>query len=333
MNSKGNVPSAAKPVKDLGGLMRWRKYVKCHYSQKHYVFFILALDTGIAPGKLLKLTWEQIENQTIFDPVSGEQLEMTLLRLLELTKAGNKKLIKISDEDAQEIKQLRAGMVDDVYLFQTETRRLSGIAQPWSQGYVTAFLKESAASSGLQEKVGFLTLQKTWGYQLAVRGNYTLSEIQRILGQRSLAATRSYLDVPAFEKHQDGLAHLMDFCGSPFDLAGRGIRIPFLPHLLSPEHRIGVRLRKQVPLRQLLHPVDGVLFVHHTLMRIDVSPYCVSPQIRIRHDLLLAAARNGSGHQLHRHMDILLRRLRQRFFRLASGDGTCDEGGARDHPQ
>lgn len=29
MNSKGNVPSAAKPVKDLGGLMRWRKYVKC----------------------------------------------------------------------------------------------------------------------------------------------------------------------------------------------------------------------------------------------------------------------------------------------------------------
>lgn len=77
MNSKGNVPSAAKPVKDLGGLMRWRKYVKCHYSQKHYVFFILALDTGIAPGKLLKLTWEQIENQTIFDPVSGEQLEMT----------------------------------------------------------------------------------------------------------------------------------------------------------------------------------------------------------------------------------------------------------------
>ena len=122
-------------------------------------------------------------------------MEMTLLRLLELTKAGNKKLIKISDEDAQEIKQLRAGMVDDVYLFQTETRRLSGIAQPWSQGYVTAFLKESAASSGLQEKVGFLTLQKTWGYQLAVRGNYTLSEIQRILGQRSLAATRSYLNI------------------------------------------------------------------------------------------------------------------------------------------
>ena len=65
MNSKGNVPSAAKPVKDLGGLMRWRKYVKYHYSQKHYVFFILALDTGVAPGKLLKLTWKQIENQTI----------------------------------------------------------------------------------------------------------------------------------------------------------------------------------------------------------------------------------------------------------------------------
>lgn len=152
MNSKGNVPSAAKPVKDLGGLMRWRKYVKCHYSQKHYVFFILALDTGIAPGKLLKLTWEQIENQTIFDPVSGEQLEMTLLRLLELTKAGNKKLIKISDEDAQEIKQLRAGMVDDVYLFQTETRRLSGIAQPWSQGYVTAFLKESGPQADCRKK-------------------------------------------------------------------------------------------------------------------------------------------------------------------------------------
>ena len=195
MNSKGNVPSAAKPVKDLGGLMRWRKYVKCHYSQKHYVFFILALDTGVAPGKLLKLTWKQIENQTIFDPVSGEQLEMTLLRLSELTKAGNKMLIRISDDDAREIKQLRAATANDVYLFQTETRRLSGIAQPWSQGYVTAFLKESAASSGLQEKVGFLTLQKTWGYQLAVRGNYALSEIQRILGQRSLTVTRSYLNI------------------------------------------------------------------------------------------------------------------------------------------
>lgn len=195
MNSKGNVPSAAKPVKDLGGLMRWRKYVKCHYSQKHYVFFILALDTGIAPGKLLKLTWEQIENQTIFDPVSGEQLEMTLLRLSELTKAGSKMLIRISDDDAQEIKQLRAATANDVYLFQTETRRLSGTAQPWSQGYVTAFLKESAASSGLKEKVGFLTLQKTWGYQLVVRGNYALSEIQRILGQRSLAATRNYLNI------------------------------------------------------------------------------------------------------------------------------------------
>ena len=32
MNSKGNVPSAAKPVKDLGGLMRLRKYVKSHLS-------------------------------------------------------------------------------------------------------------------------------------------------------------------------------------------------------------------------------------------------------------------------------------------------------------
>lgn len=28
MNSKGNVPSAAKPVKDLGGLKHWHKYVK-----------------------------------------------------------------------------------------------------------------------------------------------------------------------------------------------------------------------------------------------------------------------------------------------------------------
>lgn len=195
MNSRGNVPSAAQPVKDLGGLIRWRKYVKCHYSQKHYVFFILALDTGIAPGKLLKLTWEQIENQTIFDPVSGEQLEMTLLQLSELTKAGNKMLIKISDDDAQEIKQLRAATVNDVYLFQSETRRLSGTAQPWSQGYVTAFLKGSAASSGLKEQVGFLTLQKTWGYQLVVRGNYALGEIQQILGQRSLAATRSYLNL------------------------------------------------------------------------------------------------------------------------------------------
>lgn len=195
MNSKGNVPSAAKPVKDLGGLMRWRKYVKYHYSQKHYVFFILALDTGVAPGKLLKLTWKQIENQTIFDPVSGEQLEMTLLRLSELTKAGNKMLIRISDDDAREIKQLRAATANDVYLFQSETRRLSGAAQPWSQGYVAAFLKGSATSSGLQEKVGYLTLQKTWGYQLAVRENYALREIQRILGQRSLTVTRSYLNI------------------------------------------------------------------------------------------------------------------------------------------
>ena len=104
-------------------------------------------------------------------------------------------LIKISGDDAREIKQLLAATANDVCLFQSETRRLSGTVRPWSQGYVTAFLKESAASSGLQEKVGFLTLQKTWGYQLAVRGNYALSEIQRILGQRSLAATRSYLNI------------------------------------------------------------------------------------------------------------------------------------------
>ena len=77
---------------------------------------------------------------------------MTLLRLSELTKAGNKMLIRISDDDAREIKQLRAATANDVYLFQSETRRLSGTVRPWSQGYVTAFLKESGPQADCRKK-------------------------------------------------------------------------------------------------------------------------------------------------------------------------------------
>lgn len=195
MSIKHNSPPIAEPIKNLGSLMRWKEYVKNNYSHKKYVFFILCLDTGIAPGTILSLSCKQVDSQTlIVDPETNQTMALHLITIPSANNPDEKISIKISDEDFREIKKLRMMVPDDISLFQSEARQVK-IPKHWSRDYVTCFLKESAALAGLQEKVGFLTLQKTWGYQLVVRGSYSLWEIQRILRKHSLAATRSYLGI------------------------------------------------------------------------------------------------------------------------------------------
>ena len=81
-----------------------------------------------------------------------------------------------------------------MYVFQSESGRAAK-SQPWTRQYVTKFLKDSAKEAGIAEKIGFLSLHKTFGYQLVVRGKFTLVEIQSIFEQHSLAATRKYLNI------------------------------------------------------------------------------------------------------------------------------------------
>ena len=81
-----------------------------------------------------------------------------------------------------------------MYVFQSESGRAAK-SQPWARQYVTKFLKDSAKEAGIAEKIGFLSLHKTFGYQLVVHGKFTLVEIQSIFEQHSLAATRKYLNI------------------------------------------------------------------------------------------------------------------------------------------
>lgn len=63
-NIMTNIP--AQPVKNIEDMINWRTHVQNNYPLKQYMFFALSLDTGIAPGKLLQLTWNRI--QTLLGP-------------------------------------------------------------------------------------------------------------------------------------------------------------------------------------------------------------------------------------------------------------------------
>lgn len=189
MDKMTNIP--AQPIKSIEDMIRWRSHIKCKYPLKQYVFFILGLDTGIAPRKLLDLTWDNVQTRLV--PHKKQKIQELQIQVPSSVFKG-KIVVEIQPENITELTQLRNENPDDVYLFQSESRSIR-LPQPWSQQYVTAFLKKSALEAGLTEKIGFLTLHKTYGYQLVVRGNFSLWEIQNIFEQHSLAATRKYLDI------------------------------------------------------------------------------------------------------------------------------------------
>ena len=199
MNINHNSASAAEPIKNLGHLMRWKDYIKNNYSHKRYVFFLLCLDTGISPGIILNLKNKEIDGQTLLvDPATRQTVKLHLINIPSSGEFDDQISIRISDEDFKEVKKLRALEPDAIYLFESEARQVNN-PKPWSRDYITRFLKESAEHAGLDEKIGFLTLQKTWGSHLVVHANYSLWEIQRILRKHSLAATRQYLGITTEE--------------------------------------------------------------------------------------------------------------------------------------
>lgn len=188
-NIKTNIP--AQPVKNIEDMINWRTHVQNNYPLKQYMFFALSLDTGIAPGKLLHLTWNRI--QTLLGPGVPKDKRKLFIQIPSDVFEENS-IVEVPPEDVEGLLQLRNNNPADVYVFQSESGRAAK-SQPWTRQYVTKFLKDSAKEAGIAEKIGFLSLHKTFGYQLVVRGKFTLVEIQSIFEQHSLAATRKYLNI------------------------------------------------------------------------------------------------------------------------------------------
>ncbi len=183
----------ATPIKDYTKVIKWENKInslvkKGKYNYKHLAYFTLGLGTGLQPGILQNLKWEDIKTKES----DGEKYQYITIKSSLIIKT---KEIPFSEKASQILAKLRESKPNDIYVFQSEKPTLNKIA-PWSLSYIGSFLSESAKDSGIIEDgthVWNLTLRKTYGYFMVTIDKWTIRDLQREFEMRTQELTRQYI--------------------------------------------------------------------------------------------------------------------------------------------
>ena len=189
---KAEANPGVKPVKSVKDLRKWEKYIEKNGSLKQLAYFVLGLDTGLAPYFLCNLKWEDIRQEKQTAPI--EVIDYYLLVPSKIQEEPRK--IYLSSKSVNILRQLRDKKPDDVFVFQSEAPNRKRV-KPIHESAMRHMLRESAKDAGIAkgEAIGPITLRKSFGYHHLVHGTWSLHELMRYFEQRSLKATKNYVDI------------------------------------------------------------------------------------------------------------------------------------------
>jgi len=191
-----------QPIKKQSQVVNWEQTIKDgvrqgKYTQRQYLFFLLALGTGLNYDELAQIKYEDIELST--EQINPVGRPKELMYIMLDSKRYPRKIRKIifPDNCRKMIKELIRENPEDVYLFQSKILGYQNRPPAyWAPEYIRQFLQRSAKESGIPtEAFGASMLRKTFGYFQLKYSGWTLRELQRYFEMRSINLLKEYLDI------------------------------------------------------------------------------------------------------------------------------------------
>ena len=189
MNAEAN--PGVKPVKSVKDLRKWEKHIEQTGSLKLLTYFVLGLDTGLAPYLLCNLKWADIRQEKQSEPIEVIDYYLQVPSKIQVEP----RKIYLSGKSVAVLRQLREKYPEDVFIFQSAAPGSRKKAKAIHESALRQILRQSAKEIGIMkdEAVGPITLRKSFGYHHLVHGTWSLHELMRYFEQRSLKATKNYV--------------------------------------------------------------------------------------------------------------------------------------------
>ena len=164
-------------VKSKDDLITIHTLLKKHGSQDYADIWKLGINVALRISDLLSIHAGQIN------------LERRELELIE-SKTGKKRLIRLNETAVNIIKRRLAANPEDVYLFQSHSRRGRSACKPLNRSSVARKFKEIGDIVGIN--LSTHSMRKTRGYMMHQAG-VSIEQIARVLNHSSPSVTMFYI--------------------------------------------------------------------------------------------------------------------------------------------
>ncbi len=167
------------------------------YTDKQYLFFLLALGTGLDVDEIIPIKYEDLQLKSVHVKAKGRPKEFMYIELPSKFKRKKCREILFPDKCRDLIGEMREKYPDEVYLFQNnEFCNRNKPPIPWSGGYVRTFLADSAAASGISsERFGGHMLKRTFGYFQLKYDGWTWQDLRVHFEMRTVKDVKDYLGI------------------------------------------------------------------------------------------------------------------------------------------
>ena len=191
-----------KVIKDVSIIVKWELAIrrgirKGKFTERQYLFFLLALGTGLQFEELINIKYEDLKLVSRLTNGTGRPKELMYIELPSKFKRRKIREIIFPDNCKKKIEELQKKYSDDVYLFQNKSSNMIGKPPAaWTVTFIRNFLVESAEMGGVPaESFGASMLRKSFGYFQLKHGDWSLRDLQRYFEMRSVSLLKKYLDV------------------------------------------------------------------------------------------------------------------------------------------
>ena len=183
-----------EPIREMTDVKRIYKWFQDNRTVKEAECFIIGCNVALRIGDLLTLRFDQIEGgQKVVD--INEQ------------KTGKRKVIPITPTVREAVARLREHYSSNsfykceskkdwfpTYLFQSTSRRVFHMDQPFCTQHMGLAFKECQRDLELDYNINTHSMRKTWGYQAYTNGADIL-HIQGLMNHASQHVTLNYIGV------------------------------------------------------------------------------------------------------------------------------------------
>lgn len=173
------------PIKKLNDLEKFKRYVKSHYSFKHYALVIVGINVGLRIGDLVSLRWDEL-----LDNMD----KLRELYNIKEHKTNKHRKIFFNENVRTVLYALRSLYPNDIYVFQSQSLYYYNHGpHPWSEEYPHKFITEAGRALEFPFNVGTHTLRKTFAYHAIITRQFSLTEVQVLLCHSHPNITLRYL--------------------------------------------------------------------------------------------------------------------------------------------
>jgi integrase len=191
-------PKPADPIRDIRDIRAIKDYLKSHQLRREYLYFVVAVNSGLRVGDLLTLTVDSLWD-------TGDKPRKKFVMHTQKTGAFIVSQINRSVVEAMEF-AAEQGAKNSVSLFDPDA-----LLFPVTRQTVRNWLKAWCHVAGLDEgNYSAHTTRKTCAYMMWSKHNKTfeaLLVVSKALGHKSVGQTQDYLGInrQTIKKWQDDL--------------------------------------------------------------------------------------------------------------------------------